>query len=58
MIKFGRKLCKVNSTHEQRQVFFRKKRELKKLAKHKKQLFKQFILDQLNDLSETILAAC
>ena len=52
VIKLGRKLCKVNSTHEQRQVFFRKKRELKKLAKHKKQLFKQFILDQLNDLSD------
>ena len=52
MIKLGRKLRKVNSTHEQRQVFFRKKRELKKMAKRKKQLFKQFILDQLNDLSD------
>lgn len=30
VIKLGRKLCKIDSTHEQRQVFFRKKKELKK----------------------------
>ncbi|MES9993748.1 MAG: reverse transcriptase family protein [Candidatus Thiodiazotropha sp.] len=52
VVKLGRKICKTNSTHEQRLVFFKKRKELKKTVKLKKKIFKQNILDQLNDVSE------
>ena len=42
VVKLGRKVCKINSTLEQRVVFFKKKKEFKKLIKCKKQLLKQF----------------
>ncbi|MCU7800906.1 MAG: reverse transcriptase family protein [gamma proteobacterium symbiont of Lucinoma myriamae] len=52
VIRLGRKLCRSSITHEQRLVFFKKKKELKKIIKLKKNLFRQSILTQLSNLSE------
>ena len=52
VVRLGRKLCKSKVTHEQRTVFFSKKKELRKLVKFKKKEFRQNILNQLNNLEE------
>ena len=51
VIKPSRQLCRVNATHETRILFFKRKKELRRLIKTKKRSFKQHILDQLNDMS-------
>ena len=52
VIRLGRKMCRSKVTHEQRIVFFSKKRDLRKLLKFKKKEFRQNILSQLNNLEE------
>ena len=52
-IKLSRQLCRANATHETRILFFQKKKELRRLIKTKKKSFKQHILDQLNDMSDS-----
>ena len=53
VIKLSRQLCRANATHETRILFFQKKKELRRLIKTKKKSFKQHILDQLNDISDS-----
>ncbi|MEW8544065.1 MAG: reverse transcriptase family protein [Candidatus Thiodiazotropha sp.] len=52
VLSLGRKLCRSTVTHEQRMLFFSKKKELRKMVKVKKRVFRQNILDQLNNLEE------
>ena len=52
-IKLSRQLCRANATHETRILFFQKKKELRRLIKTNKKSFKQHILDQLNDMSDS-----
>ena len=52
VIRLGRKLCRSKVTHEERMLFFNKKKELRKMVKFKKKEFRQNILDQLNNLEE------
>ena len=52
VLRLGRKICRSKATHEQRTVFFSKKKELRKLVKFKKKEFRQNILNQLNHLEE------
>ena len=52
VLRLGRKMCRSKATHEQRTVFFSKKKELRKLVKFKKKEFRQNILNQLNNLEE------
>ena len=53
VIKLSRQLCRANATHETRILFFQKKKELRRVIKTKKKSFKQHILDQLNDMSDS-----
>ena len=54
VMRLGRKLCRSKVTHEERMLFFskKKKKELRKIVKFKKKEFRQNILDQLNNLEE------
>ena len=53
VIKFGRQLCRTRAAHETRLLFFKKKKELRHLIKTKKKSFKQQILDQLDNMSDS-----
>lgn len=52
VIRLGRQLCRSRATHTQRMLFFQRKRELRQIIKRKKRMFRQNILDQLNDMSD------
>ena len=53
VIRLGRQLCRTRAAHETRLLFFKKKKELRHLIKKKKKSFKQQILDQLDNMSDS-----